>query len=317
MRAVVFAYHNVGDRCLRTLLARGVEVALVITHRDRPDENIWFRRVADTAAELGLPVMYGEDPADPALAAAVAAARPDAIFSFYYRAMIPAAVLGLAPQGAFNMHGSLLPKYRGRVPVNWAVLHGESETGATLHAMEAKPDAGYIVDQTPVPILPDDTAGEVFEKVTVAAEQTLWRALPAMMAGQIAQLPNRLAEGSYFSGRKPEDGRIDWQQPAAQVYNLIRAVAPPYPGAFTEVGGRRFVVARARRPHAGMPAALSQPASAALPGLHVIDGQIVGVCGDGGVILVRELLDDSAAAAPVPAGALSVFLTALSKEENR
>ncbi|MHA7683661.1 formyltransferase [Cupriavidus sp. PET2-C1] len=319
MRAVVFAYHNVGDRCLRVLHARGVEVALVVTHRDRPDENIWFRRVADTAAELGLPVTYGEDPADPALAAAVAAARPDVIFSFYYRAMIPAAVLALAPQGAFNMHGSLLPKYRGRVPVNWAVLHGESETGATLHAMEAKPDAGFIVDQTSVPILPDDTAGEVFEKVTVAAEQTLWRALPAMMAGNITPLPNRLAEGSYFSGRKPEDGRIDWQQPAAQVYNLIRAVAPPYPGAFTDAGSRRFVVAQARLPHAGSAggAAQLQSTSAARPGLHVIDGQIVGVCGDGGLILVRELLDDGAQPAPVSPAALSTFLTALSKEENR
>lgn len=314
MRVVVFAYHNVGDRCLRVLHARGVEVALVVTHRDRPDENIWFRRVADTAAELGLPVTYGEDPNDPALAAAVAAARPDVIFSFYYRAMIPAAVLALAAQGAFNMHGSLLPKYRGRVPVNWAVLHGENETGATLHAMEAKPDAGYIVDQTSVPILPDDTAGEVFEKVTVAAEQTLWRALPAMMAGNIAQLPNRLAEGSYFSGRKPEDGRIDWQQPAAQVYNLIRAVAPPYPGAFTDIGARRFVVAQARRLRAATP---SQSTSAARPGLHVIDEQIVGVCGDGGHILVRELLEDGARPAPVSPAALSTFLTALSKEENR
>lgn len=314
MRVVVFAYHNVGDRCLRVLHARGVEVALVVTHRDRPDENIWFRRVADTAAEFGLPVIYGEDPNDPALAAAVAAARPDVIFSFYYRAMIPATVLALAAQGAFNMHGSLLPKYRGRVPVNWAVLHGETETGATLHAMEARPDAGYIVDQTSVPILPDDTAGEVFGKVTVAAEQTLWRALPAMMAGNIAQLPNRLAEGSYFSGRKPEDGRIDWQQPAAQVYNLIRAVAPPYPGAFTDIGARRFVVAQARRLHAASP---SLSTGAARPGLHVIDEQIVGVCGDGEHILVRELLDDGALPAPVSPAALSTFLTALSKEENR
>ena len=170
MRAVVFAYHNVGDRCLRVLHARGVDVALVVTHRDRPDENIWFRRVADTAAELNLSFIYGEDPTDPALAEAVRAAKPDVIFSFYYRSMIPADLLAVAPQGAFNMHGSLLPKYRGRVPVNWAVLRGEEETGATLHAMEAKPDAGYIVDQTSVPILPDDTAGEVFEKVTVAAE---------------------------------------------------------------------------------------------------------------------------------------------------
>ncbi len=309
MRAVVFAYHNVGDRCLRVLHARGVEIALVVTHRDRPDENIWFRRVADTAAELGVPFVYGEDPADPALADAVRAARPDAIFSFYYRAMIPAAVLALAPQGAFNMHGSMLPKYRGRVPVNWAVLHGETETGATLHVMEAKPDAGDIVAQTSVPILPDDTAGEVFEKVTVAAEQTLWRVLPAMLAGQTPHLPNRLEQGSYFSGRKPEDGRVDWNQPAAAVYNLVRAVAPPYPGAFTEIAGRRFIVAEARRENATGAAAL--PAQA-LPGLHVTGDRIVGLCGDGGRIAVRQLLAvDGNETRPVAPATFASFLTAL------
>ena len=297
MRAVVFAYHNVGDRCLRVLHAQGVDVALVVTHRDRPDENIWFQRVADTAAELNLSFLYAEDPADPTLAEAVRAARPDVIFSFYYRAMIPANVLAIAPHGAFNMHGSLLPKYRGRVPVNWAVLHGETETGATLHAMEAKPDAGYIVDQTAVPILPDDTAGQVFEKVTVAAEQTLWRALPAMKAGQTPKRPNRLADGSYFSGRKPEDGRIDFNAPAAAVYNLIRAVAPPYPGAFTDIAGRRLIVAQARRLEAGaVPTGLQ-------PGLHVLDGRIVAICGDGGALRVLQLLEGSSAdhASPVSA----------------
>ncbi|WP_404995049.1 formyltransferase [Cupriavidus pauculus] len=313
MRAVVFAYHNVGDRCLRVLHARGVDVALVVTHRDRADENIWFARVADTAAELNLSFLYGEDPSDPALADAVRTAQPDVIFSFYYRAMIPADVLAIAPSGAFNMHGSLLPKYRGRVPVNWAVLHGETETGATLHAMEAKPDAGYIVDQTSVPILPDDTAGQVFEKVTVAAEQTLWRALPAMMAGQTPRRPNRLADGSYFSGRKPEDGRIDFNQPAAAVYNLVRAVAPPYPGAFTELGGRRFVVAQARRLD-------SAAAPAGLPrGLHVVDGRIVAICGDGGVLRVLQLLEGSSAdhASPVSATEFQNIISAQSTEENR
>ncbi|MGO4307827.1 formyltransferase [Cupriavidus sp. RAF12] len=313
MRAVVFAYHNVGDRCLRVLHARGVDVALVVTHRDRPDENIWFRRVADTAADLNLSFLYNEDPADPALADAVRAAKPDVIFSFYYRSMIPADVLALAPGGAFNMHGSLLPKYRGRVPVNWAVLHGETETGATLHAMEAKPDAGYIVDQTAVPILPDDTAGEVFEKVTVAAEQTLWRALPAMMTGHTPKRPNRLADGSYFSGRKPEDGRIDFTQPAGAVYNLIRAVAPPYPGAFTDLGSRRFIVAQARRIDAtAAPAGLT-------PGLHVDGSRIIAICGDGGALWVRQLLEGSTAdhASPVSTSDFQHILTAQSREEHR
>jgi methionyl-tRNA formyltransferase len=289
MKAVVFAYSNVGDRCLRVLHARGVDVALVVTHRDHPGETLWFQRVADTAAELGLPWIYGDDPKSPELAQAVAAALPDVIFSFYYRAMIPTSLLALAPAGAYNMHGSLLPRYRGRAPTNWAVLHGETETGATLHEMVAQPDAGAIVDQSAVPILPDDTAEQVFHKVTVAAEQVLWRSLPALLAGRAPRLPNDLAQGSYFSGRKPEDGRIDWHQPAAQVYNLVRAVAPPYPGAFTDVGGQRLVVARARR----LPGA--PPAGAAAPGLQVQDGRIIGVCGDGGLIDVQSLLFGAAA----------------------
>ncbi|VVE31556.1 formyltransferase [Pandoraea iniqua] len=290
-KAVVFAYHNVGVRCLQVLLARGVDVALVVTHQDNPNENIWFGSVASVAAEHGIPVVTPDDPADPALAAQIAAVAPDFIFSFYYRHMIPVPVLAIAPKGAFNMHGSLLPKYRGRVPVNWAVLKGETETGATLHEMALKPDAGAIIDQTSVPILPDDTAGEVFEKVTVAAEQTLWRCLPALLAGTAPRHANNLEEGSYFGGRKPEDGRIDWTKPAVEVYNLIRAVAPPYPGAFTEVGERRWVVTRARLSRA--------PAPAGLPcGVQVVDNALLGVCGDGNALVIHELTLDGKVVTP-------------------
>jgi methionyl-tRNA formyltransferase len=285
-RAVVFGYHNVGVRCLRVLLARGVDVALVVTHEDNPAERIWFGSVAQVAREHGIETIMPLDPASAELRDAVAAARPDFIFSFYYRHMLPAAVLALAPRGAYNMHGSLLPKYRGRVPTNWAVLNGETETGATLHEMAAKPDAGAIVAQTSVPILPDDTAQEVFDKVTVAAEQTLWRVLPALLAGEAPHLPNDLARGSYFGGRKPEDGRIDWSQPAQQVYNLIRAVAPPYPGAFTDIGEDRFIVARARL--ADRARAFPGPADLP-PGLHVSDNACFGVCGDARAIVISEL----------------------------
>jgi methionyl-tRNA formyltransferase len=281
-----------------------VDVVLVATHTDHPGEKLWFQRVADTANELGLPWIYADDPKSPELAAAVSAARPDVIFSFYYRAMIPTAVLALAPQGAFNMHGSLLPHFRGRAPTNWAVLMGATETGATLHEMVAKADAGAIIDQGAVPILPDDTAEQVFNKVTVAAEQVLWRCLPALIRGDAKRLLNPIELGSYFGGRKPEDGRIDWQQAAAQVYNLIRAVAPPYPGAFTEVAGQRLVVARARR--AGM-ASHDGAANAAgkrqdltpglpglpqgrTPGLYVVDTNIYALCGDGQAIHIHQLL---------------------------
>ena len=305
MKAVVFAYSNVGDRCLRVLQARGVEITLVVTHRDHPGEKLWFSRVADTAAELGLRCVCIEDLNAAELAAAVADAQPELIFSFYFRSMIPAALLDLAKGGAFNLHGSLLPAYRGRAPTNWAVLHGENQTGATLHRMVAKPDAGSIVDQAAVPILPDDDARQVFDKVCVAAEQVLWRSLPAILAGQAPALPNDLASGSYFSGRKPEDGRIDWTQPAAQVYNLIRAVAPPYPGAFTELNGQRLIVAAARRIAAG-----SQTLPAGCPpGLQVLDGRIVAHCGDGGLLDVKQLLCGEAVVD-------AAFLTALIKAQT-
>src|SRR5471030_885185 len=197
MKAVVFAYHNVGVRCLKVLLARGVDVALVVSHEDNPQETIWFDSVAALCREHRIPVVTPANPDSPELLEQIKAVQPDFIFSFYYRHMLPVNLLALATHGAYNMHGSLLPKYRGRVPINWAVLHGETETGATLHEMAAKPDAGAITAQTSVPILPDDTAFEVFRKLTVAAEQTLWAALPAIMAGTPPRLPNDLSQGSY------------------------------------------------------------------------------------------------------------------------
>jgi methionyl-tRNA formyltransferase len=287
-RAVVFAYHNVGVRCLKVLLAGGVDVALVVTHQDSALENIWFESVISVCQSAGIPYITPDDAKSPELLAQVAAAKPDLMFSFYYRHMLPAALLDIAP--AFNMHGSLLPEFRGRAPVNWAVLHGATETGATLHEMTVKPDAGAIVHQTAVPILPDDTAFEVFGKVTVAAEQTLWRILPCLLAGTAPRTVNDLKRGGYFGGRTPEDGRIDWSQPAQQVYNLHRAVAPPYPGAFTDLDGRRYVIERARLYAGQLP---SLP-----PGLAVVDNGIFGVCGDGRALAIHSLLADGALTTP-------------------
>jgi methionyl-tRNA formyltransferase len=287
-RAVVFAYHNVGVRCLKVLLAGGVDVALVVTHQDSALENIWFESVISVCESAGIAWITPDDARSPELLAQVAAAKPDLMFSFYYRHMLPAALLDIAP--AFNMHGSLLPEFRGRAPVNWAVLHGAHETGATLHEMTVKPDAGAIVHQTAVPILPDDTAFEVFGKVTVAAEQTLWRILPCLLAGTAPRTVNDLKRGGYFGGRKPEDGRIDWSQPAQQVYNLHRAVAPPYPGAFTDLDGHRYIIERARLYAGQLP---SLP-----PGLAVVDNGIFGVCGDGRALAIHSLLADGAPITP-------------------
>jgi len=233
-------------RCLSVLLAHGVDVPLVITHADNPNENIWFDSVERLATVNRLPCATPNDPNTPEWVERLRVLQPDIIFSFYYRHMLDAELLATARLGAFNMHGSLLPKYRGRVPVNWAVIHGERVTGATLHRMVAKPDAGAMLSQQAVPILPDDTAHDVFQKVAVAAEIALDKVLPDLLHGRATESPLDLAQGSYFGGRKPDDGRIDWRASAQTIHNLIRGVAPPYPGAFTDIRSQRLRLLRSR-----------------------------------------------------------------------
>lgn len=243
---VVFAYSEVGVRCLRVLLRRGVRVALVLTHEDDPTEDRWFGSVADLAAEHGIPVATPHDPNVEHWVEAISQLRPDFLFSFYYRHLLCDRLLHAAARGALNMHGSLLPKYRGRAPVNWAILHGEIETGASLHYMEARPDAGALVAQESVPILVNDTALDVSLKVAAAAEQLLDRCLPSLLEGRAPALPLDLARGSYYGRRRPEDGQIHWDRPALEIHNLIRAVAPPFPGAFGTCGGRTLRVLGSR-----------------------------------------------------------------------
>ncbi len=256
-------------------------MALVVTHRDHPDEALWFERVADVAASYGIATLLPDDPNTPTVVAAVAGHAPDFLFSFYYRSMLGPQLLALPRRGALNMHGSLLPRYRGRAPVNWAVLHGERETGASLHYMVDKPDAGDLVAQTAVPILPDDTAREVFTKVTVAAEMTLDRAMPGLLAGTAPRVALALHSGSYFGGRTAADGRIDWRASAATIHNLVRAVAPPYPGAATTLEGHPARILRSRiadvDAHAG-------PAS-----IEIVDGRLIARCGGGGSLTILDL----------------------------
>jgi len=282
--AVVFAYHNVGVRCLSVLLAHGVDVSLVVTHEDSPTETIWFDSVERLARLHDLDVAKPVDPNASAFVGRIAALRPDFLFSFYYRQMLGSALLGLARRGALNMHGSLLPKYRGRVPINWAILKGEHETGATLHYMVEKPDAGEVVAQQAVPILPEDTALEVFGKVTLAAEMVLDRSLPSLLAGRAPRTPQDLSKGSYFGGRRPEDGRIDWSRSAREIHDLVRAVAPPYPGAFTEVEGRTVRILRTLNdgrtgPHPG-------------PALYCESGRCYAQCGDARLLRVLAMQVD-------------------------
>jgi methionyl-tRNA formyltransferase len=283
-KAVVFAYHNVGYRCLSVLLAHGVDVALVVTHRDNPKETIWFDSVADLAALHGIPTITPDNPNTPEVIAQIRALQPDFFFSFYYREMLKRELLEMPRHGALNMHGSLLPKYRGRVPVNWAIIHGETETGSTLHYMTEKPDNGDIVAQQAVPILPNDTALQVFQKVTVAAEMALNDVLPSLLAGKAPRIKQDLSKGAYFGGRKAEDGVIAWSLSAQAVHNLVRAVAPPYPGAMTQLMGKPMRILQTL-------VSKCTAAGKEQPSFYVKDGKAYAICGQGVLRVVRFELE--------------------------
>ncbi|OIP50393.1 MAG: bifunctional UDP-glucuronic acid oxidase/UDP-4-amino-4-deoxy-L-arabinose formyltransferase [Deltaproteobacteria bacterium CG_4_10_14_3_um_filter_60_8] len=239
MKAIVLAYHNIGCAGIRALLAQGFDIQAVFTHQDDPEENIWFESVAELAAAHGLPVFAPEDINHPLWLAEIKKMQPDIIFSFYYRNLVGPEVLSIPPAGGLNLHGSLLPRYRGRCPVNWALVHGEAETGVTLHYMTARPDDGDIVGQQRVAIEESDTALTLHHKLTAAASLLLNELLPAVAAGTAPRLAQDQSLASYFGGRRPADGEIDWDQPATTVRNLVRAVTRPYPGAFTYLGNRK------------------------------------------------------------------------------
>jgi len=283
LHAVVFAYHDVGVNCLKALLAAGIQVDLVVTHQDDPHENVWFASVAKLCADQHIPYITPSANDLDALIPKLQALAPDYIFSFYYRHMIPAQILACAKITALNMHGSLLPKYRGRAPVNWAILHGETETGATLHIMETKPDAGDIVGQASVSIGPNETATDVFGKVSQAAVKVITEALPKLIQGKVPRKPNELQKGSYFGGRKPSDGQIHWHQKAIQVHNLVRAVAPPYPGAFTYHQGQTMIVART-----SLKGPFPSNLDLGVQGIQVVDNRVFGICGDGQAVEILE-----------------------------
>jgi methionyl-tRNA formyltransferase len=244
--------------------------------------SMWrsLSRIAELAALHGIAVITPDDPNTPEVITQIQALQPDFFFSFYYRLMLKPALLAIPKNGAFNMHGSLLPKYRGRVPVNWAIIRGETETGATLHYMTEKPDNGDIVAQQAVPILPNDTAHEVFQKVTVAAEIALNNCLPDLLAGRAQAVKQDLSKGAYFGGRKAEDGNIDWSLSAEAIHNLVRAVAPPYPGATTKLMGKPMRILQTL-------VSKCTAAGKETPAFYVKEGKAYAICGSGLLHVVR------------------------------
>ncbi|MDF7679742.1 bifunctional UDP-4-amino-4-deoxy-L-arabinose formyltransferase/UDP-glucuronic acid oxidase ArnA [Enterobacteriaceae bacterium ESL0689] len=277
MKAVVFAYHDMGCAGIQSLLECGYEIVAIFTHPDNPGENQFFGSVARLAAERGIPVWAPEEVNHPLWIERIREMQPDILFSFYYRHLLGEEILSLPSRGAFNLHGSLLPKYRGRAPLNWVLVNGESETGVTLHRMISQADAGDIVAQQRVAIDDDDNALALHRKLCAAASVLLAQALPAIRDNTIQPWAQDESQASWVGRRSPEDGRLDWDKPASVLHNLVRAVSDPWPGAFSYVGANKFIVWQSR---------VRDDLPAARPGTVISTTPLVIACGEGALEIV-------------------------------
>jgi methionyl-tRNA formyltransferase len=307
-RCLLFAYHEMGYGCMEALLKMGAPMVALFTHEDDSHEEIWWRSCAALARRHGVPI-YTPERLDEPWIERIAAMRPAIIYSFYYRNLLPEAVLRTAPLGAYNLHGSLLPAYRGRAPVNWMLVNGEREAGVTLHHMVARADAGDIVGQRSIAIDDNDTALTLYRKLVPLSVALLTEMHPLIVAGRAPRRAQDLSRGSYFGRRRPEDGRIDWRWPARRIFNLVRAVTHPYPGACCSFGGRKLFVWESR--------------IAAETGRRGAPGEIVGImstagggavevaAGEGSLLITRAQFEGA------PEGAAAEVLSEVLSEVSR
>ncbi|WP_292028335.1 methionyl-tRNA formyltransferase [Brevundimonas sp. UBA2416] len=300
-RPLLFAYSEVGAEALALLLARDVTVAGLVTHAADPDENIWFRPPAALAHERGLPVFTPDDVNDPAWIERLRSLQPDLILSAYYRNLLPPRLLEAARLGAFNLHGSLLPRWRGAAPIQRAIMAGDRQTGVQIMRMSEGLDEGAILLSEILDIRADDTAASLGERMSHIGAGLWPRALAAIERGGV-EGTEQVGEPTYAKKITPAEARIDWSRPAAEVDAHIRGLSP-FPGAWFEVPGEdgpvRIKVLMSR----------VAPDGAGAPG-QVLDGALRIACGDGAVELLRVQRAGKAAQSaeemlrgfPLPAG---------------
>lgn len=230
--AVVCAYSPVGRAALEGLLESGIQVKALFTYRQAEDER-WFEAPAALAEKHGIPVFMEPAFNTDAVFERIRGLAPDLLFSFYFREMIQARFLDLPRLGAYNLHGSLLPKYRGRAPINWVLVKGETETGLSLHAMTPKPDDGHLIGQARLEIEWDDTALSLTQRSAEVGRLLVRELAPKLADGTAPRVDQKtLGPSTYFGGRKPEDSRLDFAMTVQEAFNQIRAVADPWPNAF-------------------------------------------------------------------------------------
>lgn len=255
MKVFFLGNHTVGVRTLETLLESD-QVIGVVAHPHDPEDGVDYLSVYDFAREKGLDVvrMHGRDRNLPEL---IHDCKPDLVWVTDYRYLLPPSVLSAAPLGTVNLHPSLLPKYRGRAPINWAILNGEKELGLTAHFVDGGMDTGDIIAQITYNLNTDQDVADALEILYPLYRKVTRHVLNCFRAGQVPRKAQDQSQASAFPRRRPKDGLIDWGQSARRIRDLVRAVAPPYPGAFSHLRHKRIKILSAgcdtERPHIGVP----------------------------------------------------------------
>jgi len=250
MRIVFMGTPEFAVPSLRMLLEEGYEVAAVVTQPDRPKgrkRELTPPPVKAFALERGLTVLQPEKLRSPEAIRAVAEYKPDLIVTAAYGQILPKEVLEMPPLGCINVHGSLLPRYRGGAPIQRCIMNGETVTGVTLMHMAEGLDTGDMIAKAEIPITDEDTAGTLFEKLSVLGAELLREWLPRIAAGTAPRVPQNEAEATYAPNLTREDERIDWSKPARSIFNQVRGLLP-MAGGYTMLNGEVFKVWGCRAP---------------------------------------------------------------------
>jgi methionyl-tRNA formyltransferase len=244
VRVALFGFQTWGYRVLEHLLGSQHEVALVVTHprSEHAYESIWSDSVEELARSKGVPVLVKDRP-DREVADALS--EVDVMVACNWRTWIPPEVFTAPRLGALNVHDSLLPRYAGFAPLNWAIINGETEVGVTAHVMDERLDRGDIILQWAVPVGPRDTATDMFHATVELMGPITLEALGHLEHGTGPRIPQDMSQASFFHKRSVEDSLIDWTWPAPDIVNLVRAQSDPYPNAYTFADGQRLRVLQA------------------------------------------------------------------------
>jgi methionyl-tRNA formyltransferase len=277
-----------GRRSLETLLDMRADVVGVFTLR--PDLAAAVSGAVpwkDLASKYGIPLHYVRNINDADPVATMRALAPDLVFCVGWTQLLRHEILQLPRLGCVGFHASALPRYRGRAPVNWAIINGEKETGNTMMLLDEGVDTGDILAQRRFPIKDDDTCATIYEQVARSEDEMIREVLPRIREGRMPRAPQDHALASVMPRRRPADGVIDWSRTTRQLHDWVRALTHPYPGAFTVVAGARVFVWKAQpwRPGPGGTAAV-----APRPGWMRLEGdppRLVAGTEDGDLLLER------------------------------